>query len=606
MSGPACLRRTPSCIRFASGCRPGAWDTHVHAIGDAERFPLAATARTRRHRSRSKRTSALMDRLGIARAVLVQPSIYGTDNRAMLDALRRYPARFRGVAVVGAGIADRDMAGAACRRRARRARESAQCRAAFRSPMPVRSRSAWPISAGTCSCRSTRRRSMGSTRSRNFPVDVVIDHMGYMQAGKGPSNPGFRRLLKLVEAGRCWVKLSAPYRLTDWNARRLCRRSAACARARSRESGSVLWASDWPHTDLRNDMPNDADLLDLLGEWVDDARAREAVLVTNPAIALWRVKSGARIRARDDGREPQVIESRVLGSDVLRIIGGRFLAGSDFDETDADRAAVRLRIPAHAGRWARRDRRARDRCRRSGSRHRRLRRRRAPAPSRHRAFAAPARDAGRSCSGNIPQWLSTISLRNERACASVHGAAATAPPRRRRTRLPAFPTVRGRGSARDRLPARIGSPTASAAATIGLCSGQRHPLRSSAPASASRSASPPAAAPPQRVVVIEIELLENDGGMHAATRRSRGSAARGSRGAPDRRGPRRAGGNARSTSRPTSSRLADESSRREHPISAMRPAIRRLHCLPGACGTTRPMTTQPRSATTTPLSATTR
>jgi 2-pyrone-4,6-dicarboxylate lactonase len=44
----------------------------------------------------------------------------------------------------------------------------------------------------------------------------------------------------------------------------------------------MLWGSDWPHTGLYADMPNDGDLLDLLATWIDDDAMRDAVLVTNP------------------------------------------------------------------------------------------------------------------------------------------------------------------------------------------------------------------------------------------------------------------------------------------------------------------------------------
>src|SRR6185312_3874769 len=88
----------------------GAWDTHIHAIGALERFPLAANRSYTPAQVPIEAYVALMDRLGIAHAVLVQPSIYGTDNRAMIDALSRYPERFRGIAVVDPGIGDSELA----------------------------------------------------------------------------------------------------------------------------------------------------------------------------------------------------------------------------------------------------------------------------------------------------------------------------------------------------------------------------------------------------------------------------------------------------------------------------------------------------------------
>jgi len=47
--------------------------------------------------------------LGVDRAVLVQPSVYGTDNRAMLAALKQHPEKFRGVAVIADNTTDREL-----------------------------------------------------------------------------------------------------------------------------------------------------------------------------------------------------------------------------------------------------------------------------------------------------------------------------------------------------------------------------------------------------------------------------------------------------------------------------------------------------------------
>ena len=282
MSEPECL--TPDAdvhpVRFK--VPRGAWDTHIHAIGAVERFPLAADRSYTPAQVPIEAYVALMDRLGLAHAVLVQPSVYGTDNRVMVDALSRYPERFRGVAVVDPGIADRDMralhdAGV----RGVRANLLNRGGISFTDACTLAGRFAdlgWhlqlQIDASTFDAFDAVAR---------LPVDVVIDHMGYMPADKGPSNPGFARLLELVEAGRCWVKLSAPYRMTDWQ-RDGYGAVTPLARALVRANPQrMLWGSDWPHTDLRAAMPNDGDLLDLLHVWVDDDAVRDAILTTNPA-----------------------------------------------------------------------------------------------------------------------------------------------------------------------------------------------------------------------------------------------------------------------------------------------------------------------------------
>lgn len=47
-----------------------------------------------------------------------------------------------------------------------------------------------------------------------MPVDAVVGHLGYMPAALGVDHPGYRAFLKLVEGGRIWVKLTAPYRIS--------------------------------------------------------------------------------------------------------------------------------------------------------------------------------------------------------------------------------------------------------------------------------------------------------------------------------------------------------------------------------------------------------
>ena len=43
----------------------------------------------------------------------------------------------------------------------------------------------------------------------------------------------------------------------------------------------MLWASNWPHPGQKN-RPDEADLLDLLLDWVDDDTVRNEILTDNP------------------------------------------------------------------------------------------------------------------------------------------------------------------------------------------------------------------------------------------------------------------------------------------------------------------------------------
>ena len=85
-----------------SGALPlGACDCHCHVFGPAARFSYAEPRSYTPDDAPLAAYLALLDRLGFDRGVLVQPSAYGRDNAAMLDALAAEPARLRGVAVGG-------------------------------------------------------------------------------------------------------------------------------------------------------------------------------------------------------------------------------------------------------------------------------------------------------------------------------------------------------------------------------------------------------------------------------------------------------------------------------------------------------------------------
>ncbi|MFO1056176.1 MAG: amidohydrolase family protein [Dongiaceae bacterium] len=230
---------------------------------------------------------AVMAALGIARAVLVQPSIYGTDNRALLAALAAAGPGWRGVAVLPPEVPAAALA-ALDRRGVRGVRlntawpgglalADAPALAARIAPLGWHLQFLAPGDSLEAVCRLVP----------TLPVPCVIDHLGLADPRRGPGQPGFRRLLGLVESGRCWVKLSAPYRVGRAGPPHadLAPLVAALLAANPER---LVWGSDWPHVDLPHvdgpaAMPDDADLADLLAAWVPDAAARRRILVDNPA-----------------------------------------------------------------------------------------------------------------------------------------------------------------------------------------------------------------------------------------------------------------------------------------------------------------------------------
>jgi predicted TIM-barrel fold metal-dependent hydrolase len=109
----------------------------------------------------------------------------------------------------------------------------------------------------------------------------VFDHMGGVMANTPNDDPILRRILRLLQSGRCWTKLTGyrpsvagpPY--TD--VMPLARHFIGHAPDR------CVWGTDWPHTNIEGYMPDDGDLLDQLGEWTADSGVRKKILVDNPA-----------------------------------------------------------------------------------------------------------------------------------------------------------------------------------------------------------------------------------------------------------------------------------------------------------------------------------
>jgi predicted TIM-barrel fold metal-dependent hydrolase len=224
--------------------------------------------------------------LGIERVVLVQPSIYGTDNAALLNAMRECPLDCRGVAVIGADVSESMLA----------AWHAAGIRGLrlnlvdTKSPQPTLPEATLHALADRIAPFGWHLEllahvddfpSLGSALA-DLPVDVVFGHLGYVRREATIESAGFRSLLRLLETGRCWVKLTGPYRLTD--APLPYEPVMAFARALLEKAPErLVWGSDWPHVMLRGTMPNDGALLDLLYEWTGSPDVARRILVDNAA-----------------------------------------------------------------------------------------------------------------------------------------------------------------------------------------------------------------------------------------------------------------------------------------------------------------------------------
>ncbi len=259
----------------------GAWDCHFHVFAgrdglsparvyDPPPVGLAEIAR-------------LHDRLGFARGVIVQGSVYGTDNGAMLSALRTANARYRGIAVIDAATPERtldDLAAAGVKGVRVNVLYGGGVGFAVGRAIEARVKArGWHIQLLI----DIAQPAVDWDWLERASVPLVFDHFGHFDARLGPQSPGFQRMLRLVRDGRAWVKITGPTRISALPAPEHADVRPLAAALVAAAPERLVWGSDWPHVALWGRMPDDGDLVDDLARWGLDEAMRRRVLVENPA-----------------------------------------------------------------------------------------------------------------------------------------------------------------------------------------------------------------------------------------------------------------------------------------------------------------------------------
>jgi 2-pyrone-4,6-dicarboxylate lactonase len=284
---PYCAGPDPKPRKPAFELPSGATDCHAHVFGPITRYPYF---QKRIYTPPDAPPSAywrMLGALGVERAVLVQPSVYGTDNRAMLDAMAGEKPRMRGVAVVEESITDAEL---------ERMHEIGVRGIRF-NIVDVKPEEKGKLPLDVVRRLAERVKPLGwhlqflmhvdefpglDKTFADFPVDIVIDHFGYMATAKGISHPGFQALLNLLRAGRCWVKFTGAYRISreDMPYSDVLPYAHALVAA---APGRIVWGTDWPHPKHEKRMPNDGEMCDRILDWIPDEKQRRLALTENPA-----------------------------------------------------------------------------------------------------------------------------------------------------------------------------------------------------------------------------------------------------------------------------------------------------------------------------------
>ena len=194
---------------------PGACDAHCHVFGPASRFPFAVGRSYTPPDAGVEQLEALHERMGLSRAVLVQASCHGTDNSAMVDALRRSPGRYAGVAMIDESCPDAELD---------RLHDAGVRGARFNF---VRHLGGGDLGAFERTARRVAPRGwhmvvhLDAADLPDFagvllglPCPFIIDHMARVPAAAGLGQPPFAALLGLMDHEGAWVKISGAERLT--------------------------------------------------------------------------------------------------------------------------------------------------------------------------------------------------------------------------------------------------------------------------------------------------------------------------------------------------------------------------------------------------------
>lgn len=280
---PYCAAPDPAPRRPGFALPPLACDSHMHLFGPIERYPYQRERSYTPPDAPLESYRALMAALGHQRHVLVQPSVYGTDNSKLLDSLAVAGPGVRGVAVIDAGASD-----ALIERLHQAGVRGARFNFVFPGGVPFSdaerlAERVAPLGWHLDFLLDVSTFEDLERRLSALAVPSVLAHMGHAPAHHGLGHPGMQALLRLLRGGRTWVKLTGGERFTGEQAAPygdvvpVARALVAAAPER------CLWGTDWPHVQLKVPMPNDGVLLDQLATWVPDSETRRAILVDNPA-----------------------------------------------------------------------------------------------------------------------------------------------------------------------------------------------------------------------------------------------------------------------------------------------------------------------------------
>lgn len=283
MSKPSCMppdnnTRTPLYQASPKSC-----DAHCHVFGPHETFPYSDKASYWPPDADKHALKRLHDKLGIERAVLVQASCHGTDNRAMIDAIKSSNGAYRGVCIANDTFSEndfQDLHDGGVRgvrfnfvKHLGGAPNLDSMKTVLQRVKPLGWHLVIHVNAEDV-----------ITYAEFFDaidMDIIVDHMGRVPTAEGVGQEAYKILLDRMHRDNWWMKVCGSERISMgppfYDAVPFAQGFIEIAPDR------ILWGTDYPHPNIKKHMPNDADLLDLVPLIARDPAIQQKIMVDNPA-----------------------------------------------------------------------------------------------------------------------------------------------------------------------------------------------------------------------------------------------------------------------------------------------------------------------------------
>jgi len=227
--------------------------------------------------------------LGIDRVVFTQPSVYGIDNSAILNAMvalnNERADRARSVVALDMTFSETDLA-------------SLDGLGARGIRLNTDNQGGMPIAFTDIPELCARIKPFHWHLEFLFPGKAIVElmpvfetltvpmsiaHFAYQPAGAGVKAPGFQALLELAKRGNTWIKISGANRVSRGDLPPYDDVKPMAQALVEAAPDRIMWGTDWPHPNKYKVNPNDGDLVDALGDWITDPAMLRKILVDNPA-----------------------------------------------------------------------------------------------------------------------------------------------------------------------------------------------------------------------------------------------------------------------------------------------------------------------------------